>query len=82
MKFRVKIRKIREGTLLSAELFLFVMAYCEHEITVTAQLKNEKKTTLVYSVTLFVNEGFYKNKEFHSYSDIFSKKVDFLRSKN
>ena len=38
VKFRVQIRKIREGTLLAAELLLFVMAYCEHEITVTAQL--------------------------------------------
>ena len=52
IKFPVKIRKIREGTLLAAELLLFVMAYCEHEITVTAQLK-KKKTTLVYSVMAF-----------------------------
>ena len=41
IKFPVKIRKIREGTLLAAELLLFVMAYCEHEITVTAQLKKK-----------------------------------------
>ena len=43
IKFQVKIRKIREGTLLAAELLLFVMAYCEHEITVTAQLIKKKK---------------------------------------
>ena len=40
-KIRVEIRKIREGTLLAAELLLFIMAYCEHEITVTAQLKKK-----------------------------------------
>ena len=42
IKFRVKVRKIREGTLLVGELLLFVMAYCEHEITITAQLKKKK----------------------------------------
>ena len=72
----MKIRKIREGTLLAAELLLFVMAYCEHEITVTAQLK--KKTTLVYSVTLVVNEGFYK-KKFFIVTVIFFQKSRFFK---
>ena len=50
-------------TLLPAELLSFVMAYCEHKITVAAELKKkQKKTTLVYSVTLFANKGFYKKK--------------------
>ena len=71
----MKIRKIRGGILLATELLLFVMTYCEHEITVMAQVK--KKTTLVYSVTLFVNEGFYKKKFFTVTVIFFPKKSIF-----
>ena len=38
----MKIRNIRDGTLLAAELLLFVMAYCEHEKTVTVIFFSKK----------------------------------------
>ena len=73
----MKIRKIREGTLLAAELILFVMTYCEHEIAVTAQMKKKIKTTLVYSMTLLVNVGFYKNNIFTFTVIFFPKNSNF-----
>ena len=79
IKFRVKIRKIREGSLLAAELLLFVMAYCEHEITVRAQLK---KNYVSIQYDLVRERRILQKKFFYSYSDIFSKKVDFLMWKN